>query len=133
MRPILFLALAPLLLTPLAQADECSNAPTQADLNLCANAQSKAADKQLNALYQQINQRLKDQPHSKKLLVSAQRAWVAFRDAECGFSTSGVEGGSLYPLAYSQCITAVTKTRVESFKHYLKCQEGDLSCPVPGL
>ncbi|WP_248764780.1 lysozyme inhibitor LprI family protein [Pseudomonas protegens] len=130
MRPILLLALAPLLLVPLAQAYEC-NSTTQTDMNLCANVQQKAADKELNALYQQINQRLKDQPRSKKRLVSAQRAWVAFRDAECSFSTSGVEGGSLYPVAYSNCLTALTKARVESFKQYLQCEEGDLSCPVP--
>ncbi|WP_025126301.1 lysozyme inhibitor LprI family protein [Pseudomonas sp. PH1b] len=130
MRAILFLALAPLLLAPLAQADECDSS-TQTDMNLCAGVQSKAADKELNALYQQINQRLKDQPHTKKLLLSAQRAWVAFRDAECSFSTSGVEGGSLYPVGYSNCITALTQARVESFKNYLKCMEGDLNCPVP--
>lgn len=130
MRPILLLAIAPLLLAPLAQAYDC-NSSTQTDMTLCANALNKAADKELNTLYQQINQRLKDQPQSKKLLVSAQRAWLAFRDAECRFSTSGVEGGSLYPVAYSNCITALTKTRVESFKQYLKCEEGDLSCPVP--
>ncbi|KAF0865614.1 lysozyme inhibitor LprI family protein [Pseudomonas sp. LD120] len=133
MRPILFLALAPLLFTPLAQADECDNATTQTDMNQCAGVQNKAADKELNNLYQQINQRLKDQPHTKKLLVSAQRAWVAFRDAECAFSASGVEGGSVYPLVYSHCTTALTLARVEHFRTYLKCEEGDLSCPVPGL
>ena len=68
MRPILLLALAPLLLAPLAQAYDC-NSSTQTDMTLCANALNKAADKELNTLYQQINQRLKDQPHSKKLLV----------------------------------------------------------------
>lgn len=133
MRPILILALAPLLLAPLAQADECDSATTQSDMNQCAGRQFQAADKQLNNLYQQINLRLKDQPQAKKLLVSAQRAWVVFRDAECEFSSSGVEGGSVYPLVYSNCTTALTKARVENFKTYLKCQEGDLSCPVPGL
>ena len=129
MRPILLLALAPLLLAPLAQAYECNNT-TQTDMSLCANFQHKAADKELNALYQQINQRLKDQPHSKKLLVSAQRAWVAFRDAECSFAASGVEGGSVYPMIYSGCLADLTEKRVAAFKSYLDCQEGDLSCPV---
>ena len=133
MRAILFLALAPLLLAPLAQADECDSATTRSDMNQCAGRQFQAADKQLNNLYQQINLRLNDQPQAKKLLVSAQRAWVAFRDAECEFSSSGVEGGSVHPLVYSNCTTALTKARVENFKTYLKCQEGDLSCPVPGL
>jgi uncharacterized protein YecT (DUF1311 family) len=43
-----------------------------------------------------------------------------------------VDGGSVYPLIYSNCLTEVTKVRVEALKQYLKCQEGDMSCPVPG-
>ena len=126
------LALTPLLLTPLAQALDCDNASDQATMNQCAAQQHAAADKELNALYQQINERLKSNPDSKKLLIGAQRSWIAFRDAECKFSSAGVEGGSVYPLIYSNCVTELTKARVETFKNYLKCQEGELSCPAPG-
>ncbi|VVN37359.1 hypothetical protein PS662_05246 [Pseudomonas fluorescens] len=132
MHPRLFLALTPLLFTTLAHAAECDTATDQASMNQCAAQQNKAADKELNALYQQITARLKGSPDSKKLWVGAQRAWIGFRDAECKFSASGVEGGSVYPLIYSNCITALTKARVETFKDYLKCQEGDMGCPVPG-
>ena len=132
MHPRFLLALTPLLFTTLAQAVDCDNATDQTTMNQCAAQQNKAADKELNTLYQQITTRLKSNPDSKKLLIGAQRAWVAFRDAECKFSSAGVEGGSVYPLIYSNCITELTKARVETFKNYLKCQEGDLSCPVPG-
>ena len=132
MYPRVLLALTPLLFTTVAHAADCDNATDQATMNQCAAQQNKAADKELNALYQQITERLKGSPDSKKLLVGAQRAWIGFRDAECKFSASGVEGGSVYPLIYSNCITDLTKARVEAFKIYLKCQEGDLSCPVPG-
>lgn len=131
MNPRCLLALVPLLLAPLAQADECANATTQADMNQCAGRQNQAADKELNTLYQQISQRLKERPQSQKQLINAQRAWVAFRDAECTFSASAVQGGSVYPLIYSNCTTDLTKARVQTFKTYLKCQEGDMSCPVP--
>jgi uncharacterized protein YecT (DUF1311 family) len=133
MPPRFLLALTPLMFTTLAHAVGCDNAADQATMNQCAAQQHAAADKELNALYQQITTRLKANPDSKKLLVSAQRSWIAFRDAECKFSASGVEGGSVYPLVYGNCITALTKARVETFKTYLKCQEGDLSCPVPGV
>ncbi|RON38068.1 urease-associated protein [Pseudomonas frederiksbergensis] len=132
MHPRFLLALTPLLFITAAHAVDCDNATTQGDMNQCAGQQYKAADKELNTLYQQITQRLKDSPDAKKLLVSAQRSWVAFRDAECKFSASGVEGGSVYPLIYSNCTTSLTKARVEALKTYLKCEEGDLSCPVPG-
>jgi len=127
-----FLALAPVLFTSMAFAVDCDNATDQATMNQCATQQNAAADKELNALYQQITARLKAEPERKKLLVGAQRAWVAFRDAECKFSASGVEGGSVYPLVYSGCTTDLTKARVQTFRNYLKCQEGDVGCPVPG-
>ncbi len=133
MSPRLLLALTPLLFPSLAHAAvDCANASDQATMNQCAGQDFKAADKELNAVYQQITGRLKDNPDGKKLLVSAQRAWVGFRDAECKFSASGVTGGSVYPLIYSNCLTGVTKVRVEALKEYLKCEEGDMSCPVPG-
>lgn len=124
-------ALTPLLFVAVAQADDCANAITQGEMNQCAAQESKAADHELNSLYKQITARLKDNPDAKNMLVKAQRAWIGFRDAECEFSASGVEGGSVYPLIYGDCITAQTKARVEAFKTYLKCKEGDLSCPVP--
>ena len=133
MHPRLLLALTPLLFTTVAHAADCDNATDQATMNQCAAQQHKAADKELNALYQQITQRLKSNPDSKKLLLGAQRSWMAFRDAECKFASAGVEGGSVYPLIYSNCVTELTKARVETFKNYLKCQEGDMGCPVPGV
>jgi uncharacterized protein YecT (DUF1311 family) len=133
MSPRLFLALTPFLFIPFAHAAvDCANASDQATMNQCAGQDFKAADKELNTVYQQITKRLKDNPDGKKLLVSAQRAWVGFRDTECKFSASGVAGGSVYPLIYSNCMTSVTKVRVEALKEYLKCEEGDMSCPVPG-
>ncbi|MBK5513045.1 lysozyme inhibitor LprI family protein [Pseudomonas sp. TH15] len=133
MSPRLLLALTPFLFASFAHAAvDCANANDQSTMNQCSAEQYKAADKELNVLYQQITKRLKDSPDAKKLLVSAQRSWVAFRDAECEFSASGVTGGSVYPLIYANCLTGVTKVRVEALKEYLKCEEGDMSCPVPG-
>ncbi|RIJ12131.1 MULTISPECIES: lysozyme inhibitor LprI family protein [unclassified Pseudomonas] len=133
MSPRLLLALTPFLFTSVAHAAvDCANASDQATMNQCAGQENKAADKELNAVYQQITARLKGEPASKKLLISAQRAWIGFRDAECEFSASGVKGGSMYPMIYSSCITRVTKDRTEALKQYLKCEEGDVGCPVPG-
>ena len=61
-----------------------------------------------------------------------QRAWIAFRDAECKFASSGVEGGSVQPMIHSGCLQGLTDARVTQLGSYLKCEEGDLSCPVPG-
>ncbi|PRH89633.1 hypothetical protein C5L14_03475 [Labrys okinawensis] len=114
-----------------AGATNCANAATQADMNECADKAFKKSDADLNAVYQQIEQRLKDNADTKKRLVAAQRAWVAFRDAECTFSASGASGGSIYPMVYSMCLDRVTQARVRSLEAYLSCGEGDTSCPVP--
>jgi len=91
----------------------------------------KRSDKRLNELYKQIEGRLKDDADTKKLLVAAQRAWVGFRDAECTFSTSGSADGSAYSVLIASCKDTLTQSRIKQFEAYLKCEEGDLSCPVP--
>jgi uncharacterized protein YecT (DUF1311 family) len=67
---------------------------------------------------------------TKKLLVAAQRAWVGFRDVECTFATSGAAGGSVNPMLVASCKDDLTQSRVKQFEANLKCEEGDLSCPV---
>jgi len=114
-----------------AQAQECNDASDQATLNQCAAKEFQAADKQLNADFKEIAKRLGDDADTKKLLVAAQRAWVSFRDAECTFQTSAAAQGTIYPMLFAYCKTALTNDRVEQLKTYLACEEGDMSCPVP--
>ncbi len=122
------IAIAP---APIASANDCATAMDQRTMNECADQIYKKSDAELNALYKLIKQRLKDDTDTTKLLVAAQRAWVSFRDAECKFSTLAVSGGSVYPIIYSGCADRLTRKRIDDFKGYLMCEEGDLSCPVP--
>ncbi|MBM6593388.1 lysozyme inhibitor LprI family protein [Microvirga pudoricolor] len=114
-----------------ASAQDCAKSADQMTLNQCADASYRRADAELNRLYRQIEGRLKGEPDSAKALVGAQRAWIAFRDAECTFSSSAVSGGSIYPTIYSGCLESLTRKRVDDLKRYLNCQDGDMSCPVP--
>lgn len=114
-----------------AFAADCSTAADQATMNKCAAAAFKAADSTLNRDYKAITARLGDDAAGKKALVKAQRAWLAYRDAECAFQTNAVAGGSIAPMIQSDCMTALTQARVADFKGYLSCPEGDLSCPLP--
>jgi uncharacterized protein YecT (DUF1311 family) len=112
--------------------DKCYDAAKdQPALNACADAAFKKSDKKLNELYKQIEARLKDDADSKKLLIQAQRDWVKFRDAECNFQTAGAAGGSMMPMLIAQCMDSRAQSRVTDFEGYLKCEEGDMSCPVP--
>jgi uncharacterized protein YecT (DUF1311 family) len=100
-------------------------------LKQCVHDAYTKSDAELNKLFQQIKSRLEDNADIAKLLVPAQRAWIAYRDAECDFSSSAVEGGSIYPVIATTCRDKLTQRRIEDFKSYLSCDEGDLACPVP--
>lgn len=113
-------------------ADECmGKAETQPDMDLCALNAYKTSDTELNWVYREIERRLGDDAATRKLLIAAQRAWLSFRDAECAFAASDAEGGSIYPMVYNQCLDSLTQARIDDLQQYLKCQEGDLGCPVP--
>jgi uncharacterized protein YecT (DUF1311 family) len=104
---------------------------TQYGLDVCANQAFERADRALNDAYKEILRRIGDE-HAKQLLVATERAWLAFRDAECKFAVSSTEKGSIYPMEYSLCLEDQTKTRTKELKAYLHCEQGDLSCPVHG-
>jgi len=131
MRRLVLIAAMTLAGLSAAQAVDCDNAEDQATMNACADMALKASDARLNQTYRTITTRLADDPDLTKQLVSAQRAWIAFRDAECSFRSSGASGGSAYPMVYNTCLDGLTKTRLDELKALLACQEGDMSCPVP--
>ena len=117
---------------PATKADDCANATGgQAGLDDCYDKAFKKSDAELNKLYKQIEARIKDDAATTKLLVTAQKAWVAFRDGECNFQSAGASGGSIGPMIYSMCLDGLTQSRIKDFQGYLKCEEGDTSCPVP--
>lgn len=110
-----------------ASAQDCTDPQTQTDLNICAGKRYEAADAALNAIYGTVRDRLDEA--GREQLLTTQRAWIAYRDAECTFRSRGVEGGSIYPLIYGDCLTELTEQRTADFENMLDCPEGDLSCP----
>lgn len=92
-----------------------------------AAASFKKADAALNATYAQLMAKLSGRSGQK--LKLAQRAWIAFRDAECALQGSAVEGGSAQPMVVATCMAGLTEQRVRELRAYLSCEEGDLACP----
>jgi len=113
-----------------ARAQDCAD-QTQSGLNICATAAFRKADDRLNAVYRAITARLKDDADTRALLVTAQKAWLGFRDAECTFLTSPAAQGSIHPMLVAQCRETLTLKRVAELEPLLECEEGDMSCPVP--
>lgn len=120
-----------LAIAPSAHAADCDSLSNQSAMNQCINNEYKASDAELNKLYKEISQRLKDDQDTLKALRTSQRAWVSFRDAECDFAAINTQGGSIHSMLITSCRNELTQARVKDFTKYLSCQEGDISCPVP--
>lgn len=128
--PALFVAMFSITMPALSQ-DCAPSDDSQMCLNQRAGAEYRLEDDKLNNAYGEILKRLADDAEGRKSLQAAQRAWIAFRDAECAFANDKSKDGSIHPLLMGQCLTALTKARTDQLGAYLNCEEGDLSCPVP--
>ena len=113
-----------------AGASPCAD-QAEPRLDVCAGVARDKADAALNGVYKQIVARLADDAAKTKRLIEAEKAWIAFRDAECAFANSDTEGGSIHSMELTLCQEKMTKTRTEELRSYLKCGEGDLGCPAP--
>jgi uncharacterized protein YecT (DUF1311 family) len=131
MRATLAIMLLLLLALPAAPQD-CGGKLNQGAINACAASSLRQGDARLNDAYGQIVSRLKVNPPAREALLDAQRSWIRFRDAECGFTTFNSRDGSVAPFLMAQCKERLTAARVAQLQEYLSCTEGDLDCPVPG-
>lgn len=102
----------------IAQKPNCNNPQTQSEMNACAGLSYQQADKRLNQVYQQLVPKLPSVRRQK--LTSAQQAWIKFRDSNCAFQRSEVEGGSMAPMIYSSCLAEMTKQRTEQLEAYIR-------------
>ncbi|MDZ7957579.1 MAG: lysozyme inhibitor LprI family protein [Aulosira sp. DedQUE10] len=101
----------------LAQKLNCNNAQTQLEINQCAKLSYQNADKKLNQVYQQLLPTLSSS--RKQKLITAQQAWIKFRDTSCEFERSQYEGGSIAPTIYFGCLEQTTQQRTQKLQEYL--------------
>lgn len=111
-----------------AEQPDCKNAMTQMDMNACAAKDFAAADAALNKTYKTLTSKL--DANELAALRTAQRAWIAWRDAECNFETIDAEGGSIRPMEFSMCQTELTNDRIRQLQKQIACPAGNLACPA---
>ena len=116
----------------LALADGCDNPVTQSDMTYCADWWFKKDDAGLNQAYSDLKTYYAKIPVAKAGLIKAQRAWLAFRDAECGLEAAGEQGGTAQPMIFNQCLSRLTRLRTDQLQVRLDCHEGDLTCIAAG-
>jgi uncharacterized protein YecT (DUF1311 family) len=88
-----------------------SLAQSQSEMNLQAEADFAKSDAQLNIVYQKLIKKL-DATSVEKLKI-AQRAWLAYRDAQADFRADlDARDGSMYRLIYAGTQKTITDKRI---------------------
>lgn len=87
----------------------CNEPQNQTEMNICAAEEFKAADEELNRIYNANIGNL-DASH-KAALKKAQRTWIRYRDEACKSYSLQAEGGSMQPMLYNMCRTRLTGER----------------------
>jgi uncharacterized protein YecT (DUF1311 family) len=107
-----------LLMLAAASSAGCdATAVTQADMNRCASERLARADAALNAQWRRTYNALHGRADK---LRTAQRAWLAFRDAECEVETAGSAGGTIHLMDVAGCRTRLTIDRTRQLADITK-------------
>jgi uncharacterized protein YecT (DUF1311 family) len=110
-----------------AAVPDCSNPRTQVDLNACAYEDFLAANAAQATAQRDYDARLASA--DRKRWRAAQKAWIAWRTAQCQFESGAVAGGSAQEMVRWQCTARLTRERTSAIERPAVCPEGDLACP----
>ena len=118
-------------LTPaLAQEFKCNPSGSQPELNACATDDFNKADKELNATWQAL---LRKEAQDKVFIAklrAAQKAWLAFRDAEldahfaCDSDNPRMCWGSMEGMSFMMRKKDLTQQRTKMLKDMLEHGHG---------
>ncbi len=104
---------------------DCENAMSTVEMNFCGEKELEKADAALNAAYKKalasIPELAGEKPYDAKsweeALRASQRAWVAFRDAECKDHVPMFwTGGTATTGEVLGCMTEMTKNRTDQIR-----------------
>jgi len=89
------------------------------NMQSCALDEAARQDATLNAVYKKLMTAL-EETGQKAALKTAERAWIAYRDAECDFEYGGKDGGTDGRLRADECLTRLTHDRILQLQENLK-------------
>jgi uncharacterized protein YecT (DUF1311 family) len=94
-------------------ADPCPDAPgaNTGSIVACQMREQKIWDGYLNQWYGEAEKRLADDKAAQAALKEAQRSWIAFRDAKCGYWQKLYEGGTFASVVTGDCMRVETGRR----------------------
>lgn len=98
------------------------NPRTTLEMEGCAEHATVRADTKINRVAKTIFSALGSDA-ARRRFIKAQRAWLAYRDADCRSVSDKYEGGTLAPVADAECTadrTARHLTEIRAFAHLLR-------------
>lgn len=108
-------------------AADCRHALDQASLDICADQGLRDADHALNETYQALFKTISAAGAVK--LKTAERAWLAYRDAQCQCETFSKDGSySAEPMVRAGCLQGLTELHRKELDQQLHCEEGVIGC-----
>jgi uncharacterized protein YecT (DUF1311 family) len=120
-----------------ATVENCGSLNTQSDMNDCAAREAHKADDALNSTYQEVLGKLKSDKTATARMVAAEKAWIAFRDAELAADWPVADGanpnllyGSVHPFCYYNARTVLTLERLKTLKDRMKHEEEGNVCSI---
>lgn len=113
------------LLSFVTLAVDCKTAITTPDVNECERITHLKVEDHLNKVYQRVIKSL-ERPDTetegyseiKKRLVTAQRAWVKFREADCEAVYAREMAGTARTVMYLSCMKTHAETRIKELEKY---------------
>lgn len=135
---MLFVLLLAICLPMKAQSTPCGSGghETQAEMNQCAIDEFRNADKRLNETYKELLDKLRNNKTALSKVIAAERAWIAFRDADLAARWPLAPGenpqvlGSVHPFCFYEALTEMTNRRTDELR-YLSFPLGGDVCGGP--
>lgn len=93
------------------EAPDCKNPVDQMTMTACAGLEFEKADVELNNVWKKLKASIDDQDATA--LLKSQRAWIAYRDAQCELAGFAARGGSLQPMLVQMCLADLTLARIK--------------------
>jgi uncharacterized protein YecT (DUF1311 family) len=125
MRFVSLLLLASCSIAALAQ--DCKNPSSAPEVNECAAMAQKRVERELNTSYARVLKAF-DKPDTetekyaqlKQMTITTQRAWVAFRRADCELLQKRNEAGSAKTVIFLDCMQRHAERRIVDLKMLLE-------------
>ncbi len=102
----------------LAACSPAGFSQTTGEMKAEASRAYEVSDKAMNAAYKQLMAVLNEEGQTR--LKAAQRAWIAYRDAQASFDSHHLAGGTMEGLEYTGALNMLTQERTKRLREDLE-------------